>query len=418
MDHFNYFDGSLCAENVPVVKIANDIGTPFYVYSSATIKRHYDVFSQAFKAIPTLICFAVKANSNLAVLNLLGSLGAGADTVSEGEIRRARAAGIAAEKIVFSGVGKSRDEIRYALGVGIAQFNVESREELDMINEEAEILGMQANIAVRVNPDVDAKTHDKISTGRKTDKFGVAWEDIIDVYEFTKTKKNLNVVGVTTHIGSQLTDIKPFKQAFERIKSLVINLRENGHDIRRLDLGGGLGIPYGRENPPSPEEYASMIVETIQDLNCQLVLEPGRLIVGNAGILVSKVIRVKDTKDRKFIVIDAAMNDLTRPSMYGSYHEIITVNQSEEDLEAVDIVGPICESSDVFGRDRQLSPVAVDDLVALRSAGAYGATMSSTYNSRPLIAEVIVKDNDYKIIRKRQSYAELLGQDIIPDWKE
>jgi diaminopimelate decarboxylase len=418
MDHFNYTNGVLCAENVPVAKIANDIGTPFYVYSAATLSRHYKVFTEAFSEVDMMLCYAVKANSNLAVLSHLGSLGAGADTVSEGEIRKARAAGIPADKIVFSGVGKSRDEIRYALGINIAQFNVESREELEMINKEASALGVKANVAVRVNPDVDAKTHDKISTGRKTDKFGVAWADAMEVYADASKLSHLNIVGVTTHIGSQLTDLEPFKQAFDRVKMLVEALREAGHTIERLDLGGGLGIPYENEVPPSPEAYANMIVGIVKELNCKLILEPGRLIAGNAGILVTKILRLKHTPERVFMVIDAGMNDMTRPSMYGSYHDVVPAKEPKEggELLSYDVVGPVCESSDVFGRQRSLPQAEVDDLVALRSCGAYGATMSSTYNTRPLIAEVMVKDDRFEVVRARQTYAELLGLDTIPDW--
>jgi len=421
MDHFTYINSTLCAEEIPVSKIASEIGTPFYCYSEATLTRHFQVFSEAFSDIPTTICFAVKANSNLAVLKTLADLGGGADTVSEGEIRRARSVGIPAEKIVFSGVGKTRDEMRYALGVDIAQFNVESLEELEMLNEVAGDLGIKARIAVRVNPDVDANTHDKISTGRKTDKFGVAWEQIHDVYEKASKMKWVEITGVTTHIGSQLTALEPFKKAFDRITELVISLREAGHNIKNLDLGGGLGIPYGEgENPPSPKDYADMIIDTVKNLGCNLILEPGRLIVGNAGILVAKVARVKKTPEREFVIVDAAMNDLARPSMYDSFHEIVTVREHslEEVLDIVDIVGPICESSDVFARQRPLAKVATDDLVAFRSCGAYGAVQAGTYNSRPLIAEVMVKGDEYAVIRKRQTYDELLGQDNIPEWKE
>lgn len=420
MDHFQYYNGILHAEEVPVPVIANAIGTPFYCYSTATLVRHYTIFAEAFEEIPTTICFAVKANSNLAVLKTLAQLGSGADTVSEGEIRRARAAGIPAEKIVFSGVGKTRNEMRYALGINIGQFNVESLEELIVLDEEARALGATARITVRVNPDVDAGSHDKISTGRKGDKFGVAWDQVMAVYDKAKELKGIEVVGVTCHIGSQLTQLQPFENAFAKVSQLVEDLREAGHTISKLDLGGGLGIPYetGKEAPPHPKEYAAMIVDTVKHLDCELVLEPGRLIAGNAGILVAKVTLVKATSDRTFVVLDAAMNDILRPSMYDAYHEIATVAEPPENavMTPVDVVGPVCETADAFGKERLLPPMAMDDLIYIRSCGAYGAVMSSTYNTRLLIPEVMVNGVDYAVIRERQDYEALLGQDILPDW--
>jgi len=420
MDHFDYHNGILHAEGVPLPKIALEVGTPFYCYSSATLSRHYTIFSEAFSAIPTTVCFAVKSNSNQAVLTTLAKLGAGADTVSEGEIRRARAAGIPASKIVFSGVGKTRNEIRYALGVGIGQFNVESHEELSLLSQEACDLGVTAPIAFRVNPDIDAGTHNKISTGRKTDKFGIAWEDAIAAYNRAGTMKGIKVVGIACHIGSQLTSLNPFQLAFKKLTELVETLRKSGHHINRVDLGGGLGIPYetGKELPPHPQEYASMIVDTIKHLDCELILEPGRLIVGNAGILVTSVVQTKNTQDRNFIIVDAGMNDLIRPSMYDAWHDIVPAIQTAEDStqQPFDIVGPVCESGDTFGKQRMMTPVKTDDLLAIRSAGAYGAVMSSTYNTRPMIPEIMVHNDDYAVIRQRPSYDELINQDIIPEW--
>jgi len=421
MDHFLYNNGILHAEDVPVTKIANEVGTPFYVYSKATLERHYNVMANAFKEIPTMICYSVKANSNLAVLKTLADLGSGADAVSEGEIRRARAAGIPPERIVFSGVGKTREEIRYALGINIHQFNAESREELEMINEIADDLGVKASVAIRVNPDVDAGSHDKISTGRKTDKFGIAWDDVIDCYEFCKSLDNINIRGIDCHIGSQLTNLEPFQKAFNKVVDLVGDLRELGHSIETLDLGGGLGIPYQsqEENLPSPEDYAKMIINTIKHLGCHLILEPGRLIAGNSGILVTSVTRVKKTSERTFIIVDSAMNDLARPSIYGSEHEIITVKKEESDIieSNIDIVGPVCETSDRFIRNINFPAVSQDDLIAIRSVGAYGAVMSSTYNTRPLIPEVMVNKDQYAVIRSRPDYEDMLGMDIIPEWE-
>ncbi len=419
MDHFTYKDGVLHAEEIAISEIAQHVPTPFYLYSSATLERHFNVMKDAFSSIPTLICFAVKANSNQAVLTTLAKLGAGADTVSEGEIRRAIAAGIPPNKIIFSGVGKTRDEIHYALTTDILQFSVESIEELHLINEIAGTLGKKAPISIRVNPDVDAGSHDKISTGRKTDKFGVAWNDIIDAYETAGALENLNIVGVNCHIGSQLTQLTPFKTAFDKIVGLVTDLREKGHNIVRLDLGGGLGIPYERtkETPPHPTDYANMIIDTIKDLGCELALEPGRLIAGNAGILVSSVIRIKQSQGRNFVIVDAAMNDLARPSLYDSFHEVDTIIEPASTLIApVDIVGPVCETADRFARQIPFPTVKEGDLIAFRSAGAYGAVMSSTYNSRLLIPEIMVNKNNYAVIRPRLSYDDLIALDQLPEW--
>ncbi len=418
MDHFQYKDGVLYAEEVAIPQMAAAIGTPFYCYSTATLVRHYRVMADAFSAVPTQICFAVKANSNLAVLKTLAAEGAGADVVSEGEIRRALAAGIAPEKIVFSGMGKTRAELRYALEQNIGQFNVESAEELQMLSEEALALGVTAPIALRVNPDVDANTHEKITTGRKEDKFGVAWEAAPALYDAARELEGVEVIGMSTHIGSQLTDLAPFKQAFSMIEELVQQLRAAGHSIRRLDLGGGLGIPYDADGkaPPEPDAYSAMVLEAVQHLECELVLEPGRVIAGNAGILVSQVLLVKRTGTRNFLVLDAGMNDLLRPSMYDAHHDIIPVVEATGENEQVDIVGPVCETADRFAQGRTMPVLQEGDLVAIRSAGAYGAVMASTYNSRMLVPEVLVKDAEYAVVRPRQSYAELLGQDQLPEW--
>ncbi len=417
MDHFIYHNSILHAEKIPITEIASAVGTPFYCYSHATLERHYKVFSEAFASVPTTICFAVKANSNLAVLKTLADLGSGADTVSEGEIRRAIKAGIPPEKIVFSGVGKTRSEMQYALEVDIKQFNVESLEELEILNKVAGKANKKARVAVRVNPDIDAGSHDKISTGRKTDKFGVAWEDVINTYNNAANLEHIEIIGVTCHIGSQLTKLEPFKKAFNKITTLVENLRSEGHDIITLDLGGGLGIPYEREkdSPPTPSEYATMIIDMIEHLGCELILEPGRLIAGNAGILVTEVILVKRTSERTFIVTDAAMNDLLRPAMYGSYHEIVPIIEPKSDAEYLptDIVGPVCETADRFAKDCPMPPVNEGDLLAFRSSGAYGAVMSNTYNSRLLIPEIMVQNSQFTIIRKRQTYDELLALDNI-----
>lgn len=420
MDHFAYITGVLHAEDVPLPAIAAQVGTPFYCYSTATLTRHYTVFAEAFADIPTLICFAVKANGNLAVLKTLGKLGAGADTVSEGEIRRARAAGIPADKIVFSGVGKTRNEMRYALGLSIAQFNVESPEELEVLSAEADALGVEARVTIRVNPDVDALSHDKISTGRKTDKFGVAWENVMGTYARAAELPGIRIVGVTCHIGSQLTQLEPFRAAFARVSELVLELRKAGHTIGTLDLGGGLGIPYetDKDAPPHPKDYAEMVIKTIRHLGCKLILEPGRLLVGNAGILVTRVVLNKVTPHRHFVIVDAGMNDLVRPAMYGAHHDILPVIEaaSGAPLAPVDIVGPVCESSDIFGKQRPLPALSPDDLLAFRSCGAYGASMASTYNARPLVPEVMVNGNDFAVIRARPDYETMLAADITPPW--
>jgi diaminopimelate decarboxylase len=416
VDHFNYQNGNLYAENVNLSDIAKQVGTPFYCYSTATLTRHYQVFADAFKSVDATICFAVKANSNLAVLKTLANLGAGGDCVSEGEIRRCLAAGIPASKIVFSGVGKTKDEMAFALKTGIMQINIESAVELDSLNEVAISLGKKAPVSFRVNPDIDAGSHDKISTGRKEDKFGIPWEEVRDIYKKAATMKGIEIRGVATHIGSQLTDLVPFQKAFLKVKDLVKTLKGDGHNITHLDLGGGLGIPYKQQDIPSPAEYAEMTIEAVKELGCALAFEPGRLICGNAGILVSEVIYLKKTMHKNFLVIDAAMNDLIRPTLYNAHHEIVPVVEHSGEKIAMDIVGPICETGDVFAKNRHLPELSQGDLIAIRSCGAYGAVMSSEYNSRLLIPEVMVNGDKFAVIRPRQSYEDMLARDSIPSW--
>ncbi|WP_025897617.1 diaminopimelate decarboxylase [Sneathiella glossodoripedis] len=418
MDHFNYRNGELFAEDVSVAEIAKKVGTPFYCYSTATLERHFKVFSEAFDGANALVCFAVKANSNLAVIRTLARLGAGADVVSEGELKRALAAGIPASKIVFSGVGKRPWEMEAALKAGIHQFNVESEPEIRVLSDVASRLGMEAPVAFRVNPDVDAKTHAKISTGKAENKFGVPWQDVSRIYGEAAKLPGIRIQGVDVHIGSQLTDLDPFNNAFHRVRELVMQLRQEGHDITQVDLGGGLGIPYDGTIPPSPLSYGAVALEAMGNLGVQLIFEPGRLIVGNAGILVSEVIYVKQGAERKFVILDAAMNDLIRPAMYDGYHHIDTIiaPTGDVELEEADVVGPVCETGDTFAKGRKLPPVAAGDLVAFRSAGAYGAVMASTYNTRPLVPEVLVKGDQFEVIRARPSLDELLQLDNVPAW--
>ncbi|MEH6525705.1 MAG: diaminopimelate decarboxylase [Sneathiella sp.] len=420
MDHFTYKNGELYAEDIALRAIAEEVGTPFYCYSSATLERHYKVFSGAFDGVNSLVCYALKANSNLAVIRTLAELGSGADVVSEGELRRALEAGIPAEKIVFSGVGKKPQEMRYALEVGIHQFNVESEPEVRVLSEVAHSMGKTAPITFRVNPDVDAKTHAKISTGKADNKFGVPWQDVSRIYREAAALPGIEIVGVDVHIGSQLTDLEPYKNAFNRVRELVQQLRAEGHDISRVDLGGGLGIPYDADIPPEPAAYAAVALEAIGNLGCQVIFEPGRLIVGNAGVLVSEVIYVKQATERKFVILDAAMNDLIRPAMYDGYHQIDPIREDQKNAEyaPADVVGPVCESGDTFARQRDMPYLEDGDLVAFRSAGAYGAVMASTYNTRPLVPEVLVKGDQYAVIRARPSLEDLLKLDILPSWQQ
>ncbi len=420
MDHFIYRDGVLHAEDVAIPEIAAQVGTPFYVYSAATLKRHIALFDEALDWAEHLVCFAVKSNSNLAVLKLLGDLGAGMDVVSGGEFRRAIAAGVPGERIVFSGVGKTRDEMRLALSHGIRQFNLESEPEYRALSEVASEMEVEAPVAVRVNPDVDAKTHAKISTGKSENKFGIPIARARDVYAEIAALPGLKPVGIDVHIGSQLTDLEPFRLAYQKVAELTELLRADGHDITRLDLGGGLGIPYehSNETPPLPIEYGQMVRETVGHLGCEIEVEPGRLISGNAGIMVSSVIYVKEGEGRDFLIVDAAMNDLVRPAMYEAHHDIVPVAEAQPGvaLRDYDIVGPICETGDTFAKARPLAPLKSDDLIAFRSAGAYGAVMASEYNSRPLIPEVLVSGEQFSVIRARPTYEEMLGRDTIPEW--
>ena len=420
MDHFQYRDGHLHAESVALGDIAVAVGTPFYVYSTATLTRHYQLFTQALSPLPHMVCFAIKSLSNIAVLKVLGDLGAGMDVVSGGEYLRARAAGVPGDRIVFSGVGKTRAEMRLALEGGIRQFNVESEPELRALSEVCVSMGVTAPITIRVNPDVDAKTHEKIATGKKENKFGIPIDRASVVYAEAASLPGLQVIGIDVHIGSQLTDLAPFEAAYLKVADLTRRLRSEGHVISRLDLGGGLGIPYSHSNepPPLPLDYGALIKRTVGDLGCEIEIEPGRLISGNAGLLVSSVIYVKNGEDRDFLILDAAMNDLIRPAMYGAHHDILPVVEPTAGVERqpYDVVGPVCETGDTFAKARMLTKQAEGDLVAFRSAGAYGAVMASEYNTRPLIPEILVKDDHFAVIRARPSFDEMLQRDTIPYW--
>ncbi|MBO9434201.1 diaminopimelate decarboxylase [Ruegeria sp. R13_0] len=420
MDHFLYRDGALYAEDVPISEIAAAVGTPFYVYSTATLLRHFKLFDDALEGADHLVCYAMKAASNQAILKTLAQAGAGMDVVSGGEYLRAKAAGVPGDKIVFSGVGKTADEIRTALTGGIRQFNVESEPEMEVINAVATELGVVAPITVRVNPDVDAKTHAKIATGKSENKFGIPISRASEVYAHAAALPGLEVIGIDVHIGSQLTELEPFELAYTKVAELTEQLRAEGHNIRRLDLGGGLGIPYTRSNdaPPLPLEYGALIKETLGHLGCEIEIEPGRLIAGNAGLMVSKVIYVKSGEGRDFLILDGAMNDLIRPAMYEAHHDIVAVQEPAAGVEQqpYDIVGPVCESGDTFAKQRNMPPLAPGDLIAFRSAGAYGAVMASEYNTRPLIPEVLVNGDQFAVIRERPSFDEIINRDTIPEW--
>ena len=420
MDHFLYRNGALYAEDVPVADIAAAVGTPFYVYSTATLTRHFQLFDEALGFADHLVCFAMKSLSNIAVLRVLAQAGAGMDVVSGGEYLRAKAAGVPGDRIVFSGVGKTADEMRMALQGGIRQFNVESEPEMVALDAVARSLGKIAPITLRINPDVDAKTHAKIATGKSENKFGIPISRAREVYALAATLQGLKVVGIDVHIGSQLTELAPFEAAYAKVAELTEMLRADGHDIKRLDLGGGLGIPYERSNaaPPLPSDYGAMIERTLGHLGCEIEIEPGRLISGNAGLMVSQVIYVKSGEDRDFLILDGAMNDLIRPAMYDAWHDIIPVVEPVPGTEPAryDIVGPVCESGDTFAKARDIPPMQPGDLVAFRSAGAYGAVMASEYNSRPLIPEVLVHGDQFAVIRKRPSYEEMIARDSLPEW--
>lgn len=415
--HFNHRDGTLYAEDVNINDLAEKVGTPFYVYSAATLRRHVRVVREAFDGIPTLMAYAMKANSNQAVLTLMAKEGCGADVVSGGELARALAAGIPAEKIVFSGVAKTVAEMRQGLSAGIKCFNVESEPELERLSMIAGDMGLTARVSVRINPDVDAKTHAKISTGKSENKFGIPYARARDVYRRIAELPNIEAVGVDMHIGSQITDLEPFGNAFGLMAELVETLRADGHTIHHVDVGGGLGIPYNQneDSPPPPSAYAAIVREKVGQLGCTLVIEPGRLLVGNAGVLITKVEYVKEGASN-FIIVDAAMNDLIRPTLYEAHHDIEPVNQSNLPPITGDIVGPVCETGDYLAKGRTIAGVKEGDLLSVMSAGAYGAVMASTYNSRPLIPEVLVDGQRWHVIRPRKSIEELLALDSVPDW--
>ena len=416
MHHFKYRENILFCEDVPVEQIADKIGTPFYLYSHATLKRHFQAFSKAFEDIDNLICYSAKANTNLAVLKLFADLGCGLDIVSGGELFRGLKAGFAPDRVVYSGVGKSSQEIDYALETGILMFNVESLLELELINKRAGHLNKRAPIAIRVNPDVDPKTHPYISTGLKKNKFGLAAEAAIEGYRTAERLPHVDVVGVACHIGSQITESGPFEAALKNLKALINELKQTGTRIKYLDMGGGLGITYADEKPPPINDYADAIIEQLKDVDLKLVLEPGRVLVGNAGILVTKVLYRKSGTVKNFVIVDAGMNDLMRPTLYNAYHAIEPVVNSRQDLIVADVVGPICESSDFLAVDRSMATVDGGDLLAVMSAGAYGYVMSSNYCSRPRVAEVMVKGDQFQVVKARENYEDLVRGETLPSF--
>lgn len=421
MHHFAYRDGVLHAEDVNLDTLAEEIGTPFYCYSTATLERHYRVMDAAFAGSEHLICYAMKANSNQAVIKTMADLGAGMDVVSEGELRRALAAGVPARKIVFSGVGKTAREMALALREGIACFNIESEPELELLSVIAQRVGQRASVSIRVNPDVDARTHHKISTGKAEDKFGISYQRAPEVYAHAAGLPGIDVAGIDMHIGSQITELEPFGKAFRLMAELTADLTARGHNIRHLDLGGGLGVPYRGTNdvPPHPDEYAAMVKRTLGHLGLKYVLEPGRMIAGNAGILVSRVIYIKDGTEKHFVIQDAAMNDLIRPTLYDAYHEIIPVMEPVgSDTMIADVVGPVCESGDYLAKSRRLPRVRDGDLLATLTAGAYGAVQSGSYNTRPLVPEVLVREGKWTLVRPRQTYEDLIGLDRLASWQD
>jgi len=423
MHHFTYSGGILHAEGVAIPRIAAEVGTPFYCYSTATLTRHYRVFTEALAGLDATVCFAVKANSNLAVIRTLVGLGAGCDVVSGGELQIALKAGTPPAKIVFSGVGKTEAELRLALASDVGQINVESEAELEMLSRVAAGMGKTARIALRVNPEVDAGTLDKISTGRKEDKFGVEWAAVPGLYRKAAKLPGIDPAAVAVHIGSQITSLAPFEAAFARVRELVSQLRGEGLDIRHLDLGGGLGVPYehaSNATPPSPEEYGAMVKRTFEGIGCKFTFEPGRLIVGNAGVMVSQVISIKQSSARRFVIVDAGMNDLVRPAMYGARHDIIPVREApaSSPYAPVDVVGPVCETTDCFAKGYPLPPLEAGDFVAFMTAGAYGAVMASSYNARPLVPEVMVSGDQFAVIRRRPSFADMMALEQLPPWAE
>lgn len=416
MNHFHYKDNILLCEDVSVRDIADKVGTPFYLYSHATMKHHFHVFDSAFSEVPHIICFAVKSNSNIAVLKIFINEGGGMDIVSGGELYRALLAGVDPQKVVYSGVGKKIEEIDYALESGILLFNVESSQELQVINDRAIKMGRKASVALRVNPDVDPETHPHISTGLKKNKFGIDINRSVEEYRFASKLPGIDIKGVTCHIGSQITKISPFVDAFNRLRKLIHTLRKEGMVISYLNVGGGLGITYDQEDAPHPLDYARAILDIAKELKCILILEPGRVIVGNAGVLITEVLYTKSNNEKNFVIVDAAMNDLLRPSLYNSYHKIQPVNiKGAEDIVA-DVVGPVCESGDYLARDRKIAKFERGDLMAIMSAGAYGFAMSSNYNSRGRIPEVLVSGNRFYLIRERENYGDLIRGETIPDF--
>jgi diaminopimelate decarboxylase len=422
MHHFAYRDGVLHAEGVDLRRLADEVGTPFYCYSSATLERHYKVFAQAFADTDALVCYAMKANSNQAVLRTLGRLGAGMDIVSEGELRRALAAGVPGERIVFSGVGKTKPEMAFALDSGILCFNVESEPELEALSEVAVSKGMRAPVSIRINPDVDAKTHAKISTGKSENKFGIPIARAREVYGRAAALKGIEVTGVDMHIGSQITSLSPFDNATALLAELARDLMADGHRLHHIDLGGGLGVPYREDNepPPDPQAYAAIIKRHTRDLGLKLVFEMGRMIAGNAGVLIARVIYVKQGADKPFVIVDAAMNDLIRPTLYEAHHDIKPVVEASPDAPRMiaDVVGPVCETGDYLALSRDMPAVKAGDLIAIMTAGAYGAVQANTYNTRLLVPEVLVHGDDHAVVRPRPTYEDLIGLDQVPGWLE
>ncbi len=418
MSHFHYVNGTLHAEQVPIDRLAASVGTPFYCYSSAVLSERYQAFARSFDGRRAMICYSLKANSNQAVIATLARLGAGADVVSEGEMRRALAAGIPASSIVFAGVGKTAGEIAAGIEAGIRQFNVESLPELELLDRIARDKGQRARAVLRVNPDVDARTHKKIATGKAENKFGVELGRVREIYARAAGMSGIDMRGLAVHIGSQLTDLAPYRAAFSKIATLSAELRADGQQVETLDLGGGIGIAYRDEAAPKIEDYGRVVDETVGNLGCHLVFEPGRWIVGPAGLLVTRVIYVKQGVERSFVIVDAAMNDLIRPTLYDAYHPILPVIEPASDaaVKRFDVVGPVCETGDFFAHERPLPPLAAGDLLVLTQAGAYGAVMASTYNTRPLVPEVLVRGKDHGIVRARPGYDDIIQMDSLPPW--